>query len=75
MKARAKFKVFKITKYYLGTPQAVILMPIDTDSAPENAKFWEKNPNGKIELNIDNPETFKLFEGMGEFYVDFTPAE
>ena len=43
-------------------------------NSPENRKFWNATPSGKIEINIVNPEAVKEFDLGKEYYVDFTTA-
>ena len=73
-KILAKFKVVELTKYGNEGIGKVILFPVfgDTD---ENKQFWKCTPSGQIEMQIDNPETYKHFEEMGEFYVTFEKVE
>lgn len=68
---RAKFNVASITKYGNGGGMQVTLYPV-TSGSDENKAFWQATPQGEIKMHIDNPNA--VFE-LGEYYVDFTPAE
>ena len=46
-------------------------MPVGDDT-PENKKFWDATPSGRIEMDVLNPEAIEGFEVMKEYYVDFT---
>jgi hypothetical protein len=83
---RAKFRliaqknsegsIFKDGKWVSGIVTSLEFMPVTaSDKNPENKKFWEATPSGKIELNIVNPEAVKEFELLKSYYVDFIPAE
>ena len=73
-KVKAKFNVAELTKYGNGGGGKVVLMPV-VGNTEENKEFWKYTPSGKIEMQIDNPEAYKQFEEMGEFYVTFEKAE
>jgi len=73
-KVKAKCNVSELTKYGNGGGGKVVLTPV-VGNSEENKEFWKYTPSGRIELNIDNPEAYKQFEDMGEFYVTFEKAE
>lgn len=86
MVVRAKFRliaqknsessIFKDGKWTSGVVTSLEFMPVTaSDKNPENKKFWEATPSGKIELNVVNPAAVKEFELLKEYYVDFTLAE
>lgn len=70
---KTKFNVSELTKYGNGGGGKVRLNAV-TGGSDENKEFWKLTPSGEISLNIDNPEAFKQFEEMGEFYVVITKA-
>ncbi len=72
MNVEAKFEVVELTKFGNGGGK-VVLNPV-TGGSNENREFWKYTPAGKLELVIDNPEAFKQFEEMGEFYVTLKKA-
>ena len=71
---KAKFNVTELTKYGNGGGGKVKLSPV-TGNTEENKEFWKYTPSGSIEMYIDNPEAFKEFEDLGEFYVTFEKGE
>lgn len=54
---------------------AELFLPPVMGGSEENKEFWKYTPTGKIEMHLDNENALKAFEGMGEYYVDFTKAE
>jgi hypothetical protein len=70
MSVRAKFKCCSKTEL-IGGSGRVEFYPV-TNGSDENKTFWKYTPSGKIEMQIDNPEAFKMFEVGKEYYVDFT---
>ena len=73
---RAKFYVQEITSYPGNSHKKIKLGAVySSDKTSENYAFWEASPNGSIELYITNPAGAAVFEGVKEFYVDFTPVE
>jgi hypothetical protein len=75
VKTRAKFQVMSITRYALFQGAKIEMTPVYSDD-PEhpNRSFWEATPNGKIEMQINNPAALQQFEVGKEYYVDFLPA-
>ena len=69
-----KFNVTELTRYGNGGGVKVKLSPV-MGNTEENKEFWKYTPSGSIEMYIDNPEAFKQFEDLGEFYVTFEKAE
>lgn len=72
MAVKAKMFVTEVTKYGNDCGK-VVLAPV-IGGSDENKEFWKYTPAGKLELNIDNPDAFKQFEEMGEFYVTLEKA-
>lgn len=72
MAVKAKMVVAEVTKYGNDCGK-VVLTPV-TGASDKNKEFWKYTPAGKLELNIDNPDAFKQFEEMGEFYVTLEKA-
>ena len=73
MSVKVKFNVSELTKFGNGGGGKVVLMPVVGDS-DENREFWKYTPSGKLEMVIDNPEAYKQFEEMGEFYLTIEKA-
>jgi len=68
--------ILKDGKWGSGVVVSLEFIPVyASDKNPENKKFWEATPSGKIELNIVNPEAVKEFELLKEYYIDFILAE
>lgn len=75
VKTRAKFQVMSITKYAQFTGAKIEMAPVYSDDPSHpNKAFWEATPNGKIEIQINNPLAIQQFEVGKEYYVDFSPA-
>ncbi len=54
----------------------VIMNPVySPDPASENRKFWEATPAGEVNLFINNPQVFGLFQEGQEVYLDMTIIE
>lgn len=75
VKTRAKFQVTSITKYAQFSGAKIEMAPVYSDD-PEhpNRAFWQATPNGKIEMQINNPSAIENFEVGKEYYVDFSPV-
>lgn len=75
VKTRAKFQVMSITKYAHFAGAKIEMAPVySNDPEHPNRIFWEATPNGKIEMQINNPSAIQQFEVGKEYYVDFSPA-
>lgn len=84
MTVRAKFQVVAIRRTVYGVwngkesapteVQTIEMQPVISGS-DENKAFFASTPSGKIELGTVNKDAAAQFELMGEYYVDFTPAE
>jgi hypothetical protein len=73
MSVRAKFKCCSKTELIGGSGRVEFYAV--TNGSDENKTFWKYTPSGKVEMQIDNPEAFKMFEVGKEYYVDFTNQE
>ncbi|MCK4265975.1 MAG: hypothetical protein KAX31_01765 [Thermoplasmata archaeon] len=60
-------------KYVECLKVSVVLVPVSDDS-PENKKFWDATPSGKIEFTYCNAEAIEELTLGKEYYVDFTEA-
>ncbi len=76
VKTRAKFEVVSITQYSRFGGIKVEMTPVypNDDPSHPNKTFWEATPNGKIEMQINNPSAIAQFEVGREYYVDFSPC-
>lgn len=75
---RAKFRVTQKKDVasawgpFLGkTDSVVLLQPV---AGPGNEEWSKYTPCGTLEMTINNPEAFGVFEIGKEYYLDFTPA-
>lgn len=50
----------------------VSMVPVMASEIPEDQRFNQATPAGKIELQINNPAVVAQLEAGKEFYVDFT---
>lgn len=72
---RTKFQVISITKYAQFGGARIEMSPVySNDPEHPNRAFWEATPNGRIEMQINNPSAIQNFEVGKEYYVDFVPA-
>lgn len=70
---RAKFTVIAITDR--GNPTKTITLEPRYDSTiPEDRRFCQATPWGRLEMSIDNPAAVEQFRIGQAFYVDFSPA-
>lgn len=75
VKTRTKFQVMSITQYALFSGAKIEMAPVYSDDPDHpNRAFWEATPNGKIEMQINNPSALEQFEVGKEYYVDFLPV-
>ena len=72
---RAKFTVSYIEhqENTAGFYRKVILEPRYDSSIPEDRRFCEATPSGRLEMTINNPAALEQFKPGKQFYVDFTP--
>lgn len=72
---RAKFMVTEIRQHsYGGDARTVILAPQYDTSIPEDQRYAQATPSGRIEMYIDNPPALAALPIGKAFYVDFTPV-
>lgn len=72
---RGKFKVITITEnVYMPTSKTVVLQCEYDQSIPEDQRFFDATPSGRIEMQINNPAAVEALKLGGSFYVDFTPV-
>ena len=73
----AKFEVMSIETYkYPG--QKVVLMPVYAGegadpkvTSKEDGQFWEATPNGRLEMQVNNPVAAEQFQPGDRFYLTF----
>lgn len=81
MQIRAKVKVQSVTHYEpLSIPGhnegiQVTMVPVYDHSIPEERRFHESTPSGKLEFYVTNPAVGEYLKPGRKFYLDFTPAD
>lgn len=70
---RGKFVVDHVTKR-VGNVANVVLDARYDSSLPEDQRFAEATPSGKIEMSVTVPSVIEAFQPGKVFYVDFTEA-
>ena len=74
MKVRGKFVVTQVTKF-AGTNYAKVEMEPRYDSKlPEDQRFAEATPSGKLELGVTVPSVVEFFTPGKVLYLDFSEA-
>ncbi|WP_374653109.1 hypothetical protein [Dongia sp.] len=74
MNVRAKFKLISITTL-AGTPaKTLVFSPQYDESIPEDVRFAKYTPNGRLEMQVDNPAALAAFEIGHVYYLDFSPV-
>lgn len=78
MSIRAKFRVIeknnRASYQKDGKPTCVVVLAAVYGDTPENKTWAAATPNGRVEMNIDNPAAYDAFELGKEYFLDFTPA-
>jgi hypothetical protein len=73
---RGKFMVTEITEMsWSKTARKVVLTPQYDTSIPEDQRYAQATPSGRIEMTIDNPPALAALPIGKQFYVDFSPVE
>lgn len=75
MPVRAKFTVSEI-RQHSWSPHArtVVLTPEYDQSIPEDQRFAQATPSGRLEMLIDNPSALAALPLGEKFYIDITPV-
>ena len=77
---RAKFRLESIT-YVKDLDGQTVLEQLkftavySDDPESENAQWSSYTPNGRLEMDINNPDAFGKFANGHEFYVDLIPID
>ena len=76
MAVRGKFTVIERARFH-WTPKTerVVLQPEYDSSVPEDQRYFDATPHGRIEMQINNPAALEQFTLGRKFYVDFNPVE
>lgn len=75
---RGKFRLVNISKNanYDSTKLVFDAVSLsDKDNVEENQKYHRYTPNGKIEMDVNNPEAEVQLQLGKYYYVDFTQCE
>jgi hypothetical protein len=75
MIARCKFTVESVTHHAYGSRSVRLVTAYDEPLSKEDRAFSNATPNGKIEIDIQNPKVFDVFKPGAKVYVDVTPIE
>lgn len=74
---RAKFAVTCHTRH-AGGSETVTLEPRYDESIPEDQRFYQYTPYGKLEMSLNNPLALRTLMPDGalgrEFYLDLIPC-
>ena len=72
---RGKFRVVQITRNHWNKTHAQVELDAQYDpTIPEDRKFAEATPSGKISMYISNPAAIEKLELGKAYYVDFVPV-
>lgn len=72
---RGKFKLTEIHQSaWAGDGRTLIFQAQYDPDSPEDQKYAQFTPTGRIEMHVDNPAALQQFELGKAYYVDFTPA-
>jgi len=73
---RAKFKLSEVHQFdYNPSARKFVFTAVQDKSAPENEQFTKYTPNGKLEMQVDNPAVTPQFEVGQYYYLDFSPCQ
>lgn len=71
---RAKFVVTQVTHYETPGCAQIELSPRYSKAIPEDQRFAEATPNGKLQLTVTNPRVVEILKPGKVFYIDITEA-
>lgn len=71
---RAKFVVTQVTKYEGANDAHVVLEPRYDSKLPEDQRFAEATPCGRLEMQVTVPSVIEQFTPGRIFYLDFVEA-
>jgi hypothetical protein len=66
---RAKFEVISVEN------ETVTMEPRYDESIPEDQRFCEATPWGKLEMFVNNPAALEQLQPGRVFYLDLVPVE
>lgn len=71
---RAKFVVTQVTFFETPNYASIELSPRYSKSIPEDQRFAEATPNGKLQLSVSNPKVIEELKPGKVFYIDIHEA-
>lgn len=75
MTVRAKFTVAEVTQISTApNGRRIVLMPLYDTSIPDDRRFSDATPSGRMEMFVNNPAAIEQLPLGAKFYVDFTPV-
>lgn len=75
MAVRAKFRVSEHRQPAYNKQARTIVLEAQYDqSIPEDQRYSEATPSGRVEMFVTNPAAIEQFELGKSFYLDFTPV-
>lgn len=75
MSVRAKFRLVSVTEHHFNKDSRTLVFQAEYDqSIPEDVRFQKATPNGRFEMQCDNPAANAQFELGKAYYIDLTPA-
>lgn len=73
---RGKFQLQEVRNVYWNPNAKVLVFAASYDSSiPEDVKFAQATPSGRLEMQVDNPAALAKFELGKYYYLDFNPVE
>lgn len=72
---RAKFEVVNVQQHDAAGQATVTLEPRYDEAIPEDQRFCEATPWGKLEMFINNPVVIQALQTGQKFYLDLVPVE
>lgn len=77
MNVRAKFMVTEIHRHSWdgGRAATLVLQPQYDSTIPEDQRFAQATPSGRLEMRVDNPSAVEALQLGKVFYLDFSPVE
>lgn len=72
---RAKFQLSEERTNHWGQGKTLIFQPIYDQSIPEDQRYSEATPSGRLEMLVNNPAALEKFKLGRYYYLDFTPVE
>ena len=75
MIARCKFTVESVTLHAYGSRTVTLVTHYDGALSKEDRAFSTATPNGKMTVDINNPNVFDVFKPGNKVYIDVSVIE